>query len=203
MKTKSISLLLVLALCITIGGVYATWIYAETPITNVHSHIGSFGLANAQVNNSKGTISIDASGAHLYIDQKDTVNLDYTAVLTATGTITVTFTPSNHFVAANDTISLQYNLKTDNANPTNFVVKTSAEDAGKPLFTAFDTATKTTLDLVKQGDGTYVATVQATALLPLITLNDFELNNYDMYTYFSGQIGSFGNIGFEVSEVRA
>ena len=203
MKTKSISLLLVLALCITIGGVYATWIYAETPITNVHSHIGSFGLSNAQVNNSKGTISIDASNAHLYIDQEDSATLDYTALLTATGTITVTFTPSDHFVAADDSISLQYNLKTDNIDPTNFLVKTSAEDTSKPLFNKFDTNAKTPLVLEYQNaNGTYVATVEATALLSLIELNEFELNNYDKYTYFSGQIGSFGNIGFEVSEVR-
>ena len=200
MKTKSLSLLLALALCITIGGVYAAWIYAETPITAVHSHIGSFGLANAQVNNSKGTISIDASNAHLTIDQKDSANLDYTAVLTATGTITVTFTPSDYFASSGENIALQYNLKTDNSNPIGFSVKTSATDTTKTLFTKFDTSTKSDLNLVKQNDGSYVATVNASDLLSLITINEFVLNNYDKYTYFSAQIGSFGNIGFEVTE---
>ena len=204
MKTKRISLLLILALCITIGGVYAAWIYAGSTLTAVHGHIGSFGLTNAQLNNAKGTITVDATNAHLAIDQKDTdpASRDYTAVLTATGTITITFVPSDLYADSSDVIRLQYGLKTDNANPIGFNVGVSAQDTAKPLFTKFDTTTKTELQLTESA-GTYTATVDASVLLNLITLNSFVLDSYTKYEYFSAQIGSFGNIGIEVSEIVA
>ena len=200
MKTRVLSLLIALAILITVGGVYATWLYAETDMTAVHGHIGSFGLASAEINNSKGTFTVDASSAHLVIDQ-NSAN-DYTAKLSATGNIVVKFTPSTIFSNSNPdltTFNVEYALVTDNADPTNY--KANDGTGEKALFTKFDTATQTTLPLVKTGDF-YTATVDASVLLDLIQINTFELDTYTKYTAFSAQVGVFGNIGFEVTEAE-
>lgn len=199
MKTKSLSLLIVLAICITIGGVYATWLYAEQDMTAVHGHIGSFGLANAEINNSKGTITVDASNAHLVIDQSATDN--YKAKLDATGTILVKFSPSQIFKDSNPTlneIEMQYYIVTDNSAPTEFTCNDGTGD--KALFTTFDKATKTDITLVKQSDGTYQATIDAKDILNRFVINDFVLDTYEKYIAFSGKVGIFGNIGVEVDE---
>ncbi len=199
MKTKYISLLIALAMLVTMGGVYAAWVYAETDMTSVHGHIGSFGLANAEINNSKGTITVDASNAHLTIDQTSASN--YNANLTATGTILVKFSPSEIYKNSNPDkteFAMKYHLVTDNANPMAFTCHDGNPE--KPLFTNFDTTTTTNLTLIKQPDGTYQTTVQATELLTLMTIDTFKLDTHAKYVAFSSKVGTFGNIGLEVSE---
>ena len=196
MKTRSLSILLALAICITIGGVYAAWLYAETPLTAVHGHIGSFGIADASINNSKGTIAVSAAGAHLSIDQ--TAPNDYTANLVADGTITVTFTPTQVFADSNqglDEIVMKYKLVTTNTAPLDFVIIDSTT-----LFDTFDTTTKTDITLTKDGSGNYVGTLDASVLLNLIEINDFKLETYERHQTASGKMGLFGNIGIEISE---
>ena len=199
MKTKSLSLLIVLALCITVGGVYAAWIYAENDMQAVHGHIGSFGLTNAEINNSKGTITVDASQAHLAIDQTSATN--YTGMLKATGSITITFNPSETFKnqhAGETTFAMKYYLVTTNTAPTTFTCDDGTGE--KALFTEFDTTTKTDITLTKGGDGKYTVTLDATVLLDLIAIDDFVLDTYEKYQTFSQKLGSFGNIGIEVVE---
>lgn len=199
MKTKSLSLLIALALCITIGGVYAAWIYAEAPLTAVHGHIGSFGLTNAEVNHSKGTITVNASGAHLTIDQ--TAENDYSAKLVPTGEIVVTLNPSSEFLYANPDLTefaMNYKLVTTNTAPLAFTCTNG--NSQQTLFSKFDTTTETSITLVKQADNTFQATIPATELSNLISINDFTLDTYAKYELFSTEIGQFGNIGISVSE---
>lgn len=198
MKTRVLSLLIALAILVTVGGVYATWLYAETDMTAVHGHIGSFGLASAEINNSKGTFTVDASSAHLVIDQTAADN--YFAKLTATGTITVKFTPSTIFSNSNpdlEAFNVVYSLVTDNTAPTSYMANDGTGE--KALFTKFDTTTQTNLALTKDGD-VYTATVDANDLLNLIKINTFELDTYAKYSNFSAQVGVFGNIGFQIAE---
>ncbi len=204
MKTKSISLLLILALFVTIGGVYATWVFAETPLQSVHGHIGSFGLANASTNNGKGTITINAEGAHLTIDQKATN--DYTANLVASGTISVTFNPSNTWMVTNQDVTeivMQYNLKTDNAKPTEYLVADEDGNETINLFSKFDTTTKTDITLTKQADGSFTGSITAAALLDLVEISTFKIESYAHYEKVSGKVSTFGNIGVEISEKAA
>ena len=199
MKTKFISLILVLAICVTIGGVYAAWLYAETPMTAVHGHVGSFGLATAVVNNSKGTIEVNGGNAHLVIDQAAAD--DYTAQLKAEGDVVITFKPSDVFVNSNKDlteIEMNYKLVTS-GDPENFTCNDGT--GAKKLFTTFDTATVKTVTLTKQGD-VYVGSVSAQSLLDdgLIAINTFVLDTIEKHADFSAQVGTYGNIGIEVSE---
>ena len=203
MKTKSLSLLLILAICITIGGVYAAWIYAETPLSSVHGHIGSFGLSNASINNAKGTLSVNAEAAHLIIDMNkpDTPKAEdaYKAVLKATGDIVFVFTPSDAWLGSNagvDSVLMEYYLVTT-GSPDTF--KINDGNGEKLLFTTFNTTDKIEVTLTKSGN-VFTATVSAETLLPLIAINDFVLDAYEKYEAFSTTLGTFGNIGVALAE---
>lgn len=202
MKTKSISLILVLAILITIGGVYAAWLYAETPLNAVHGHVGSFGLATAVVNNSKGTITVDGSNAHLSIDQA--ADNDYTAKLTASGSITVTFQPSDVFAHSHQdltSIDMQYALVTT-GDPATFTCPYATGDS--LLFKDFDTTKKTiTLTKMTTGEnaGAFVGSIDAEDLLTLLKINEFKLDTIEKHTAFSAKVGTFGNIGVEITEL--
>jgi len=201
MKIKRLSLVILLALCITISGVYAAWIYAEQPLTAVHNHT-TLMMANAEVNHPKGTISIDTSGSSLIIDQ--TADNDYTATLKATGTIFVTLSPSTEFANQNQdlpSITMQYRLVTTNTNPTGFEC-TDPDDTSKTksLFNEFNTVTYSLINLVKDGSGKYVGEIPAISLLDCIELNEFVLDKHSKYEKFSADIGTFGQIGVEISE---
>ncbi len=205
MRTKSISLLLILALFVTIGGVYATWIFAETPLNAVHGHFGSFGLANSSTNNGKGLITVNAENAHLTIDQTSTT--DYHAILVASGAVAVTFSPSDTWKITNsdvNTITMQYSLVSTNTNPTAFMIPDEDDENGTEdiaLFSKFDTATKKDITLTKQTDGSFTGTINAADLVPtFIDITDFEIKSYAHYEKVSGKVGSFGNIGIEISE---
>lgn len=201
MRTRVLSLLIALAILVTVGGVYATWLYAQSDMTAVHGHIGSFGLASAEINHPQGTFTVDATNAHLLIDQ--TAPDNYTAILKAEGTITVKFTPSDTFKNTNkdkETFDVTYSLVTDNTDPLGFLVP-DGTGANKELFATFNTAKKTPLPLQRGDDGNYTATVQAEDLLELIAIKTFTLDSYAKYTAFSAKVGVFGNIGFQVDDV--
>ena len=209
MKTKSLSLLLALALCITIGGVYAAWIYVETPMNAAHDHIGSFGLASAQTNHLKGTFTVDASNAHIRIDQ--TADGNYVGKLTAEGVITVKLAPSESFVAQNPgltQITMKYGLKTDNAAPTTFTCPHSTTgNTDQVLFSKFDLTNKYDILLTKDSSGNYVGEISASALIAdgtgFLAINSFTLDTHAKYTAFSTKLGTFGNIGIEITDPAA
>lgn len=94
---RNISLLLILALIVSIGGVYATWGYAQGAIgaaeaTLVIGEGKNVALAGATSTTSAGTISIDVSDAKILIDDTDN---NHIADVSYTGNIVVTFTPSS------------------------------------------------------------------------------------------------------------
>ena len=108
---KKLSLLIALALILSIGGVYATWNYAQGDAVDVNAYLdGSTKITDAVVNaTAKGTITVDTSNFSLTID--DETN-DHVAELIKDGYIDITFTPSTGADAdvAADGIALQYVL---------------------------------------------------------------------------------------------
>lgn len=85
---KKLGLLATLAMCVTVGGVYATWIYAEGPVDASHPEVG-ITLAGYENETDKGTLYIDKSNWKLLID--DLGNKDFKAELNETGTIKIKF----------------------------------------------------------------------------------------------------------------
>ena len=93
---KKISVILLLALVITIGGVYATWGYAQGEIGNAIASLDvgegkNIYITGASSDSTAGVIGIDTSAVKIAIDDS---NNDHVADLTYEGDIVITFTPS-------------------------------------------------------------------------------------------------------------
>ena len=89
---KKLTVIIALMLVITIGGVYATWNYAQGDVAKVDKYLDSVTkITDKVVTTSKGTIAIDATGLSILIDDADN---NHVAELSVTGSVTVTFTPN-------------------------------------------------------------------------------------------------------------
>ena len=90
---KKLSLLIALSLFVTIGGVYATWNYAQGDAAPVQQALdGVTILTDKEVDAvAKGNIGISLQNVALTIDD---ASGDHYGELTKSGTIAITFTPS-------------------------------------------------------------------------------------------------------------
>lgn len=90
---KKLSVLIALILCVTIGGVYATWTYTQnTDIADEQIHM-TMNLTDVAYAGSYGTYRIDTSGLTMKIDPKE--GTTHKTALYITGQIVITFTPNS------------------------------------------------------------------------------------------------------------
>ena len=188
---KKFSLLVAIALLITVGGVYATWNYAQGEVGNSASNLVPK-LAGYATTTSKGSIAIDTTGLTIMIDD---TNADHIAELSMTGKITVTFTPApgaDSSVVTNG-IPMQYQLGIL------YNEGQSAETwkyAGQSIMT-INTAVQT----ANSGNPTLSFDIDAAELLTLIQLGGtFELDELSDYTNFNAVLGR-AQIQITVSEI--
>ena len=88
---KKISILIIIAIMITVGSVYAAWSYAQG--TTASSEITrEINMAQVNTDSNKGTISVTPSNFAFLVDDVGTI--DYVAELTGTGHLTINFTPA-------------------------------------------------------------------------------------------------------------
>lgn len=91
---KKISLLISLVLCVTIGSVYATWVYTQTDDVADINHSTPVNLTEATFEGTYGTYSVDASGLTLTVDPK--AGTTHVTSLKITGDLKIHFTPSQY-----------------------------------------------------------------------------------------------------------
>ena len=183
---KKLTVIIALMLVVTIGGVYATWNYAQGSVAKVDKYLdGSTKITDKVVTTAKGTISVDTSAVEIIIDD---ANNDHVAELSVTGDIVITFTPNEGADAnvATNGIVLQYQMS-----------NTGLTYLGNPIFT-YNTA----VVQLNGGAATKSVTIPATDLG--IALYDAGLTLPDVATYeaFKAQLHT-GSLCFTVSEVVA
>ena len=88
---KKITSLIMVALMVTIGGVYATWNYAQGNTASIDS-THAVDLSGESVDGEKGKFSITQNGVKMIIDQA--TDGSYNAILKLDGSFDVTFTPN-------------------------------------------------------------------------------------------------------------
>lgn len=86
---KKLSLLIALALIVTIGGVYAAWNYAQGATASVEI-TREINMAQVNTDSNKGSISATPSNVSFIVDDGGS----YNTVLKGTGKFDITFTPS-------------------------------------------------------------------------------------------------------------
>lgn len=180
---KKLSILVALILCVTIGGVYATWNYAQGSATEQNKDFDAATIITDKVvSTAKGSISVDTSALQIVIDDD---NNDYKGEMTITGKVLVTFTPNvgvSNDVAQNG-IKMQYKLSTTNG----------FQYVGNDIFTVDETMQQTS-GAVKTFE------IDAAKLSSLITLNELFLPTAEDYDAFKTALHS-GAISITVSEV--
>lgn len=200
---KKLSLLIALILCVTIGGVYATWSY--TASNDVADEKGELTIAlvpQPNIIGTYGTYAVDVSGVTVAIDQKD--EGDHTAVLKFSddSKVVISFTPATNapLSVKENGVESTFSIRTSK----DFVYKTdaegnySAEGTDKPVFT-FQNHQAQAFDWTKDPEtGVFSYTIDATALRSMITLNTFVLDTLAEYQAFSTAIE--GSVVFTVSD---
>lgn len=97
LKTKLLSVFVAFALMITVGGVYATWNYADGGV-NDEDYTGFISITEDVTGGGKGVLAIDdeASDFKILFDDPSTDDKVHTAVLDYSGKIVVKFTFSEN-----------------------------------------------------------------------------------------------------------
>ena len=95
---KKVSVIISLALVITIGGVFAAWNYSNGTATGITT-TRALDMASITTTVEKGKITANSTGMTLIVDDDKSVNpqtgTSFKAVLVGTGSINVTFTPDD------------------------------------------------------------------------------------------------------------
>ena len=187
---KKFSLLILLVLCVTIGGVYATWTYTEnTDVADEQIHM-QMNLTDVAYAGSYGQYKVDTTGLFMTIDPKAGTTHD--TALYITGKIVITFTPNS--VAPEDVkekaVPSTFQLTLSNPNWTyeGEVIVSLAHDEAEEI---------------KWGqpdeNGVFYFEISADELSEHITLTEFTLDTkakYDAYNKVLGQ----GSITITVSD---
>lgn len=93
MKGK-IALATALATIVTVGGVYATWTFAEGS-TSAASTTVNVAMTGVNASTEKGTLSVMVMGGNGFTLAVDDANGDHKPEIKKTGVVTVTFKPSS------------------------------------------------------------------------------------------------------------
>lgn len=179
---KGLTLFGTMALCVTIGGVYATWTYAQSTATSLEDQeISTTITVGSKV--SKGDIVLDTNTLELIVSNDG----DYNTKLTLQGALTVHFAPTQNAEVKNapSTINVQYQLTASNG--WTFKDGDAAEQAIFNVPTA----------AVELGESN-TWTIEASSLG--ITMPAFNLGTYEEYEAFKAALES-GSLTITFSEV--
>ena len=89
---KRLGLFATLAMCATIGSVYATWSFAEGEIADTQPQATELAMVEAEII-TKGELSVTVNEALKFVI--DDTNNDHIGELVTSGSITVTYTPND------------------------------------------------------------------------------------------------------------
>lgn len=199
---KKLSMLAAMALCVTVGGVYATWIYATQAVPTAYATM-SITLTGTSTGGQAGTLTIAGTNVGLKIDDPADGGIHQAALqYDATGKFTITFTPNaNAESDIKDGVNLEWYLGLYDSNKDNGpdAAKGGAIDAtsfeftmknNQPgdVFTTFNT--DPTMIYVNQQTlneetGAYTCEIPMTAVMDKIVLNEgLYLTTMEQYTAF-------------------
>ena len=192
---KKLGLLIAMILCVTIGGVYASWTYTQSTDVADETVNMAMNLTDVKYSGSYGTYTVDASKVSMTIDPKP--GTQHITALTITGDLVITFTPNS--VAPNE-------IKESGVDST-FEFGLSNENwvyddgAGEKTLVTLGHAGEGAHDItwVKQSDGTFTYTITATELAGHIKLNEFNLDTKVKYDAFNKVLAT-GQITITVSD---
>ena len=160
-------------LCLTISGVYATWVYSQSDDVADITGAKAITMTEATFTGTYGTYSVDTSNLNMQVDPKE--GTAHTTSLVITGNLVITFTPNTYApntvkesgVASTYAFSLSNNAWNYEGNPI-MTIDTNLHD----------------IAWTKESNGTFTHTISAATLAEYIELTAFSLDtkaDYDAY----------------------
>ena len=170
---KKISLLIALVLCLTISGVYATWVYSQSDDVADITGAKAITMTEATFTGTYGTYSVDSSNLTMVVDPKE--GTAHTTSLVIEGDLVIRFTPNTY---APDEV------KTSGVASTfAFSLSNAAWNYDNTPIMTIDTD-KHNITWVPANDGTFTYTISAQNLANYVFLTEFTLDtkaDYDAY----------------------
>ena len=181
---KKVSILIALALLLTVGGVYATWTYANQPITAV-SRTATIQMAALGTESEAGVITPLFNGARIVIDDTGS----YKAGVTTEGSLDITFQPNAGSPDnIKDGIIAEYYVEWTGAN-----TYKDDENQDIAIFTTTSTsASPVTIALTtdSNADGAYEASISVADLVDLLDFTQPTVDTLSEYTALSNVLSA-------------
>lgn len=192
---KKLGLIILMALVLTVGGVYATFNYAQGEVVSKNTTLNK-SLATAKTETAKGEIAIDVEGFLLKIDDTGT-NLK--TGLDAQGSVTITFTPATG--ADGSVVADGVNLKLEISFTNNTYTQNGVD---YQVFKTTDKYNATTGVVLGKGTKNGDHFEYTVALGQYLTVNEIPLPTLADYNAFETFFTAAGNavVTITVSEVK-
>lgn len=178
---KKLGLLIGLAICVTVGGVYATWTYTQNTDVADETVNMTMNLTDVAYSGSYGTYKVDISTLTLKIDPKP--GTTHTTSLVAEGAIVLKFTPNSVAPEEIKENGVESTFKFGLSNP-------SWKYEGQDIVTLKHTEAETFTWGTPGEDGVFSYTIAASEIGNHIELTEFVLDTkakYDAYNTALGQ----------------
>lgn len=186
---KKLSLLMALILLVTVGGVYATWNYAQDPAETAQG----FALPKMETvvtSGDKGSIVVDTSNFSIKIDDDANDNAVHKATLVMSGYISIKFT---------EAVGADEDVKTNGIKLTATVSCTENWQYDSKDIFILDTANSA--NVFSSAGATKELKITADEMNQILSINDFTLATYAEFQEFQ-TILNRGNIKIVASEAN-
>lgn len=183
MFLNRVSLVIAIAVLLTVGSVYAEWFYADKTDVADWTSNRLIEITSAEYIANYGRFVVDSTGLETYIDPKEGTN--HITALYADGSIVVTFIPSDG--APSDVL--------ENGVLATWAFSLSDEPAwvydngnGDQSIGTVDSASNS-ISWTKESDGTFTFEITDQDVLNHIILTEFDLSTMAKYTEYSRALG--------------
>lgn len=202
---KKFTMLIALILCVTIGGVYATWTYQGGDVQQLHQHFNVY-MGAVDNDEAKGVLKTVINALSIKLDD---ANNDYNAEAVVTGYLEFVFSPKTH--ASDDVrengVDLTFTVEqTDPAiqyeGSNVFKITNGTAELGKGVLITTENATTLSphnTDL-SEHIGSFYYIIEATTLNAMIS-TDISLPTYEDYIAMEKILNTTqAKIGISVNE---
>jgi len=193
---KKLSLLVALALMISIGGVYATWVYSQSSDVADITSAKAITMTAATFTGTDGTFAVDTSGLSMVVDPLPGTAHDTGLVIT--GELIISFTPNQY---ANETVkgygvAATYEFGISNNNWTY-----DDGDGASSIIVLTHTGEEAKHDIAwtRGDDGVFRCTLDAATIAEHISLTQFTLDTKADYDAFDAVLTQ-GQVTITVSD---
>lgn len=187
---KKLGLLIGLAICVTVGGVYATWTYTQNTDVADETVNMTMNLTDVAYSGSYGTYLVNTDGLKLKIDPKP--GTTHTTSLLVEGDIVITFTPNSVAPAEIKANGVESTFQFGLSNP-------SWQYDGKDIVTLEHDEAEAITWSGPSSTGVFSYTITAANIYTHITLTEFVLDTKAKYDAYNHAL-ALGQITITVSD---